>query len=92
MLHLSKVETLHESYDVFCKCLVRLANKLFEVKVFVPFMEQWSKPVSESTSLRDPLQYKCLTKIIVSKFLKVSIFNGNTHKGLNTRKNKRFYL
>jgi len=42
-----------ECNDVFCKSLVQLAKKLFEVKVFVPFLEQWSKQVSESTSLRE---------------------------------------
>ena len=40
-----------ECNDVFCKSLVQSANKLFEVKIFVELMEQWSKLASESTSL-----------------------------------------
>ena len=36
----------------------------------------------------NPLQFKFFTKIIVSKFIKVSSFNENKHKGMN----KCFYL
>jgi len=42
-----------ECNDVFCKSLVQSTNKLYKVKVFVPFLEQWSKLASESISLRE---------------------------------------
>jgi len=42
-----------ECIDALRESLVQSAKKLFEVKAFVPFFEQWSKPVSESTFLRE---------------------------------------
>ena len=40
-----------ESIDAFYKSFAWPAKKLFEVDIFVPLLEQWSKPVSESKSL-----------------------------------------
>jgi len=42
-----------ECNDVFCKSMVQSSKKLFELKVFVTFLEQWSNPASESTSLTE---------------------------------------
>jgi len=86
------IENRHtsECNHVLCKFLVRSTNKLFEMKIFVPFLERCSKPVSESTSLRESFAINAFTKIMVSKFIKVSAFNENKYKGLNKRKNKSF--
>lgn len=52
--------------DVFCKSLIRPAKKLFELNIFVPFLEQpdWHQ---NQNPYKKTLQCKYFTKLVGSK-------------------------
>jgi len=79
-----------ECNDVSCKSFVPSAKKLFEVKILFNIWNNGSNRYHNQHGYENPLQCKCFTKIVVSKFIKVSVFNENKHMGLNKCKNKRF--
>jgi len=89
--------TTSERNDVFYKSLVRPSESLFEVNVFVPFSEKWSKP--ESAVGTEPickaffLPRKLCNACAVRKWhpasTNVCIVNENKHTAWNKRRNER---
>jgi len=74
-----------EYIDALCKSFVTSAKKLFEVKVLFNTWNNGLNRYNNQHGYENSLQCKCFTKIIVSKFIEVSVFNENKHMGLNKR-------